>query len=159
MMILILMLLIGLTASHQPDRSSTGGGRAPADSVDFRIAEHRWTHRLLVVFAPSRQDIRFEQQMTRFSTAQDGLRDRDLLVVSLVGGGPSQVEDQPLTAAAEQRLRERFAVGPSAFCVVLVGKDGTEKRRDDKPVTARSLFDTIDAMPMRQREMREDGGG
>jgi len=51
-------------------------------------------------------------------------------------------------------------VAPDAFRVVLVGKDGTEKRRDAEPVAARSLFDTIDAMPMRQREMREqDGGG
>ncbi|MCS4120976.1 hypothetical protein GGP45_001318 [Salinibacter ruber] len=47
-----------------------------------------------------------------------------------------------------------------AFRVVLVGKDGTEKRREAEPVSARSVFDTIDAMPMRQREMREqDGGG
>jgi hypothetical protein len=43
--------------------------------------------------------------------------------------------------------------------VILVGKDGTEKRRNAAPVTARSIFDTIDAMPMRQREMREDDGG
>ncbi len=63
-------------------------------------------------------------------------------------------------AAAARGLRERFDVPRGAFRVVLVGKDGTEKRRAPKPVPARSLFDTIDAMPMRQREMREqDGGG
>jgi len=159
MTVLTIMLLLGLTTAHQPGPSSTGDGKAPADSTDFRMEEHRWTHRLLFVFASSRQDSQFQQQMTRLSHAQEGLRDRDLLLISLVEGGPSHVEGQPLTVAAEQRLRDRFDVSSSAFRVVLVGKDGTEKRRDEAPVTAQSIFETIDAMPMRLREMREDGGG
>jgi hypothetical protein len=68
-------------------------------------------------------------------------------------------DPQPLAEAAVRRLRERFDVAPDVFRVVLVGKDGTEKRRDAEPVTARSIFDTIDAMPMRQREMRESSEG
>ena len=71
--------------------------------------------------------------------------------------GPGE-ETRPLTTAAVRRLYDRFSVGPGEFRVVLVGKDGTEKRRDPEPVTARSLFDTIDAMPMRQREMRQNDG-
>ena len=67
-------------------------------------------------------------------------------------------ETQPLMAAAARRLRDRFDVPDDAFRVVLVGKDGTEKRREAEPVSARSVFDTIDAMPMRQREMQESGG-
>jgi hypothetical protein len=65
------------------------------------------------------------------------------------------MEPQPLTEAAALRLYDHFGVPADAFRVVLVGKDGTEKRRDAEPVTARSIFDTIDAMPMRQREMRD----
>ena len=64
----------------------------------------------------------------------------------------------PLTNASVRRLRDRFEVPQDAFRVVLVGKDGIEKRRDPDPVTTRAIFDTIDAMPMRQREMQESGG-
>ena len=41
--------------------------------------------------------------------------------------------------------------------MILVGKDGTEKLRAHHVVSAQALFALIDAMPMRQREMREAG--
>ena len=35
--------------------------------------------------------------------------------------------------------------------------DGTVKQRFDKPVDAETLFEIVDAMPMRQDEMERDG--
>ncbi|MFN6486616.1 DUF4174 domain-containing protein [Nostoc sp. DedQUE02] len=35
-----------------------------------------------------------------------------------------------------------------------IGKDGSVKRQDTKPVQATAIFEQIDAMPMRQQEMR-----
>jgi hypothetical protein len=151
--------MVGLAVAGRPDTPPPEEGAASADSVNFRMAEHRWVHRLLFVFAPSRHDERFKQQVARLSTDRGGMRERDLLLISVVTDGPNRANGQPLTADAAQRLRVRFGVGHSAFRTVLIGKDGAEKRRDAAPVTARSLFDTIDAMPMRQREMREGGGG
>jgi hypothetical protein len=136
----------------------------PADSVDFRLERHQWEHRLLFVFAPSDTSDALAQQASAFEGHDAGFRDRDLLLLTVTGADQGMhrpvpgADPQPLTGAAARRLRDRFDVPPDAFRVVLVGKDGTEKRRDAEPVTARSLFDTIDAMPMRQREMRESGG-
>ena len=42
------------------------------------------------------------------------------------------------------------------FTLILVGKDGTEKLRSHKAVEVETLFETIDAMPMRIREMMSD---
>jgi hypothetical protein len=39
-----------------------------------------------------------------------------------------------------------------------VGKDGTVKRRSEAPVPLSQVFEQIDSMPMRQREMRERRG-
>jgi hypothetical protein len=50
--------------------------------------------------------------------------------------------------------RRRFHIAPSSFTVILLGKDGGEKLRSTKPLTLQKLRDTIDAMPMRQEEMR-----
>ena len=58
-------------------------------------------------------------------------------------------------------LRRHFAVPDDGFAAILVGKDGTEKLRSDTPVTPVTLFAAIDAMPMRQQELRDrqnDGG-
>ena len=158
MMALVLLLMFGVAAADlSPD--AAGAESASADSIDFRFDDHRWTHRLLFIVTPSRDDASYRQQMTRFADADAGFRERDLLLIEVVEEGPSRLGHQPLTADAEARLRSRFEMMPSAFRVVLVGKDGTEKRRDASPVAARAIFATIDAMPMRQREMRENGGG
>ena len=138
----------------------------PADSVDFRPEHHQWEHRLLFVFAPTDSNAMRAEQEAASEGRDPGFRERDLLVLTVTGQNRGTqraapgAEPQPLTAAAARRLRARFDVPDDAFRVVLVGKDGTEKRREAEPVSARSVFDTIDAMPMRQREMREqDGGG
>jgi hypothetical protein len=64
------------------------------------------------------------------------------------------VADQ-LTAADQQFLREGLKTITSIFSAVLIGKDGGVKLRQTKPITSALLFATIDAMPMRQQEMRK----
>lgn len=54
-----------------------------------------------------------------------------------------------------QAAWKNYQVDPSnALTVILVGKDGGEKYRSGKLTTAQQLFDLVDAMPMRQSEMR-----
>jgi hypothetical protein len=136
----------------------------PSDSVDVRLDEHRWEHRPLVVFAGEGHSDALEAQEEALAGTDEGFRDRDMLLITVRAEGTSRIrrapsgDARPLTDAAVRRLQERFDVPSDAFRVILVGKDGTEKRRETEPVAARVLFDQIDAMPMRQREMREDGG-
>ena len=49
-------------------------------------------------------------------------------------------------------------VAPDAFALLLIGKDGGEKRRDTSVPDLNSLFNLIDGMPMRQAEMDHDSG-
>lgn len=89
--------------------------------------------------------------------------ERDLLLVQVPARGRGQwrgwgsdeaAAARAVSAEAIARLRERFGVAEDAFALILVGKDGTEKRRDEAPVPLQAIFDEIDAMPMRQRELR-----
>jgi hypothetical protein len=131
------------------------------DSVDFRLDAHQWEHRLLFVFVPAEATDRLAAQEEAFSGTDVGFRDRDLLLITLTGAAAGTVRDapgaeaRPLTDAAVERLYDRFTVPADSFRVILVGKDGTEKRRNAEPVSVRSIFDTIDAMPMRQQELRQ----
>ena len=45
-------------------------------------------------------------------------------------------------------------MGAKAFSVVLIGKDAQEKLRRTSPLAPNELFAIVDAMPMRQAEMR-----
>jgi hypothetical protein len=135
----------------------------PADSIDFRLEDHRWEHRLVLVFSPGPVDDRHTEQQKFLAGHEDGIADRDLRLVWVFTEGASRITRRAygkgtyLTARSAERLRERFDVPADSFRVLLVGKDGTEKLRQPEPLTVKSLFQTIDAMPMRQREMREQG--
>ena len=56
-------------------------------------------------------------------------------------------------------LRGQFGIHPGQFCIFLIGKDGEEKRRWESMVGFGVIFSVIDAMPMRQREMKEKNSG
>ena len=146
--------LVAMPASAQPGDSSRD---------DFRLEEVEWQRRVLLLFAPTAQDARYRSQLQRLRAAPDSaFVERDLLLITLPAEGKprrrsweAESQAQPVSAEAALRLRERFGVADEDFAFVLVGKDGTEKRRDRAPVAPEAIFEEIDAMPMRQREMRE----
>lgn len=134
--------------------------RSRMDAADssFSLDRYQWKSRILLVFAPSAKSPAYEAQMQLFEGGEAGFRDRDVITIQVMDEGESRVDDEHLPEAAADRLRERFDVGPDQFRVILVGKDGTEKRCDEAPVKTSAIFDEIDAMPMRQREMQEQQG-
>ena len=124
------------------------------------LAAYRWKSRLLLLFAPDAGDARLVRQEAMLREARTGLSERDQVVLRIAGGRvDALVGAAPEGAQAlADELRARFGVGREEFAVVLVGKDGGAKRREGAPVAPEALFATIDAMPMRRREMRADDG-
>lgn len=114
---------------------------------------YKWKNRLLLVFAPSEASAAYKKQMQLLLEQKAGLEDRDLLIVKLLAKGTNHLDSQPIDEATVDQLRSRFDVGQEEFCVILLGKDGTQKRRDEAPVEPAVIFNQIDAMPMRQQEM------
>jgi hypothetical protein len=51
---------------------------------------------------------------------------------------------------------ENFNIGQSNFYAILIGKDGSEKLRSASAIDTEKLFGTIDAMPMRRQEMKNE---
>lgn len=135
----------------------------PTDSMRVDLSVHEWEHRLLVVFAPSLGADSWAMQRKKWLGSSEEFEDRDLRLYVVAGEATGRFytvldgESKTFTAASARALRRRFNVATDDYAVVLVGKDGTEKRRDLAPVDADAIFETIDAMPMRRSEMREDG--
>jgi len=126
-------------------------GAAAADG----LASLRWQYRPLLLFTPDETDPRLSRQTTELAGDLDGLTDRRLAVLIIDRARVFTTFGAPAPAAETDTLRRRFRVPDDAFQVILVGLDGGEKLRESAPVTRERLFQVIDGMAMRQRELRE----
>ncbi|MGC1503012.1 MAG: DUF4174 domain-containing protein [Sulfitobacter sp.] len=113
---------------------------APADMAD--LSEFRWKKRPVLVFADSADDPAFIEQMELLRAREEELLKRDVIVLT----------DTDPAARSALRLQMR----PRGFMLVLVGKDGGNKLRKPFPWDVREITRSIDKMPMRQREIREE---
>ena len=115
---------------------------------------YRWQNRIVVIFADqdTREDLARQYQMMLIES--DGMRDRDLIVVT-VETDLVEIDGVANPTIRADRLRDAFNVPKQGYSTLLVGKDGGVKLRSRQPVTTEDLFALIDGMPMRQREMRE----
>jgi hypothetical protein len=127
------------------------------------LASLKDKNRVLLIFAPSDQTPDFQRQFDLLSKHRDDLRDRDLILLPIVtiANPPTtadtlRVSHPPIASPTDQlALRHSFHVAPGAFTVILIGKDGGEKLRQHTPISIDKLNAIIDAMPMRQHEMRQ----
>lgn len=138
------------------------------------LDELRWDRRIIIA-AGTDADAhdRFSAELAAHHAA---LVERDLAVYRLEGRElVPLVENAPSVDTLEARVYRELlglhdpaaAVGhafeagepydPVEFLLILVGRDGSVKRRATAPAALVSLIELIDTMPMRQREMGKDG--
>ena len=106
---------------------------------DTDLSSYRWTHRPIVVFANSPEDVNYTRQIKMLESGLNQLLVRDVVV--LTDTNPSEVSP----------LRELLR--PRGFGLLLIGKDGQVKLRKPFPWSARELSRAIDKMPMRRQEL------
>ena len=117
------------------------------------MRSYRWKNRPLLVFAPHRDHAAFKRQQKLLGGRGASLRDRNMIVIFVVGENVSaRYGAAPQQSAAA--LRRQYSVSGKEFAVLLVGKDTGIKRRSGQPVAMETLFRQIDQMPMRRQEMR-----
>lgn len=114
----------------------------PAAATD-PLAASRGRARVLLVFAPTASDPSLAEQRATFAGMREGARERDLVLVEAIG-----------STEVTRPWRATFGVSSEAFAVVLIGKDGGAKLRSATVLDPARLFQAIDAMPMRQEELR-----
>jgi hypothetical protein len=123
-------------------------------TMTFNLDDAQWRDRVLLVFAPSEQFPAYQQHRQQWASVTADRVERQLKLVEVLATGTSRVDGQPMSVASANQLRTQFGIAPSDFAIVLIGKDGTEKQRETSPIAPIEIFRTIDAMPMRQQEMR-----
>ena len=108
-------------------------------SIIFQMGTVPFTnHRIILIFGNNTTLV--QRQLVLLQKDSSGLAERDLIVKQVKPG---------------DYLYESYQIKPDEpFTVILIGKDGGEKYRSANMLTTNRLFATIDAMPMRQAEMR-----
>ncbi|MGJ5203388.1 DUF4174 domain-containing protein [Bradyrhizobium sp. HKCCYLR20261] len=122
--------LLGWIAMPHPSDAS------PLDS-------YRWKNRLLVVTGSD--GAATQQQRRIYDAAKAGMSERAIVLL--------QADDD---STSSRQLRAALGTDGRRFRVYLIGKDGHTAFASDEPISAEALFKRIDAMPMRQDEMRRD---
>ena len=131
------LLLLTVTAMMLPSITS----------AQDDLSQYRDKNRLLLVFAPSKSDSRWQKQNALLKESAEAFRDRDLVRFDYLEKGGT-----PGTA-----LRTRYEIKPGQFRVLLIGKDGHVASGGPTPVSLAELTGQIDRMPMRRDEMRRRG--
>jgi len=111
------------------------------------ISDFQWKYRLLVVSGAD------DSIVNLLATQKPGLDERDLKVFILSGAGEKSFPAKPELA---EEFKARLTPPAGKSMVYLIGKDGrTILEWPLADFTFAKLYGSIDAMPMRQREMRE----
>jgi len=134
-----LALSLGLLSA-----SAVANSQAPLTG----LASLRWQHRIILV------DARTPDAIERLRAAQGAVDERDIVWFVSNEGRLQSNYPGPLSDALAAEL-ERQYFSRSGAAVFLIGKDGGLKVSDQRLDLAR-LFERIDAMPMRRREMEGD---
>lgn len=137
-----------------------------ADSRGSPLESLEWERRVLLLFADQPADPWAYRQRLEILEDRCDFNNRDLILLEVYGTDAparatglwldgSAMEEVSLQTFENAALRAFFGV-ESGYSLLLVGKDGGEKRRELLPVSVHKIYAQIDGMPMRQREMRDD---
>jgi hypothetical protein len=120
----------------------------------YPLANHRWNHRVLLVFANSEGDGDARVLGRALAASRCETEERDMVIGWIVQDGASRLGDAEISRETAGLLRESLEVAPGGFAVLLIGKDGGVKARYAEVPALAELFALIDGMPMRRSEMR-----
>ncbi|WP_197022154.1 DUF4174 domain-containing protein [Sediminibacter sp. Hel_I_10] len=120
------------------------------------LKKHQWEDRLILVFAKTSENLEFQKQLNELKAHEDGLKDRKLIVYRITPQSYATGFSKNTPWSQNATLFTDFMKSNDRFKILLIGLDGGIKLKASKIVAAGTLFETIDAMPMRRAELGDD---
>ncbi len=141
--ILLIVLFIGFTL----DMESVANQKKSLKAILEEKKDHR---RVLLIYGRDDAQHYIIEQQESLNEVRDGLAERELDVMILVASLLPEPDRWYL-------MHSEFNLVPQEnYMGWLIGKDGSIKQTYKKPVSTEDLFTTIDAMPMRQQEIKHE---
>ncbi|WP_157686845.1 DUF4174 domain-containing protein [Nonlabens sp. Hel1_33_55] len=127
------------------------------DSQDLK--NHQWKNRIVLVLSNDAANEHYKAQIADLKSVKEECAERKLVMYQVL---PSEVRLQKFDGSKSEKWNEssdlfkEFMQKDDEFKMVLIGLDGSVKEERNEPMSSKELFDIIDSMPMREREMRKD---
>lgn len=118
------------------------------------LDDHQWKNRVLLVITNDLESQTYTSQIEEFNNNNQEFKDRKLIIYSVLqnkyrlenSGNPSWIKNSELYIT--------YNTNASNFKIILIGLDGGIKIEQNKLLTTKELFSTIDGMPMRRSELK-----
>lgn len=121
-------------------------------SYSQQIEKHQWKHRVLLIFSEAKNGVTLKKQLQLLEKDKEGLQERKLIVYSFTKTEFRYQFENEWQKSSE--IYEQFVKSNNPFQVFLIGLDGGIKLDTSQLLTLQQLFNTIDGMPMRKRELK-----
>ncbi|WP_169315238.1 DUF4174 domain-containing protein [Bernardetia litoralis] len=124
------------------------------------LAQYQWKNRIVVIFSENKENDIFKKQIQLFLENKEELKERDLVIFQVFKNEGRNPNQKIISNSDIELLQKRFdfhfdTENKNNFAVFLVGKDGgTKLKTENKTLNIENLFGVIDAMPMRQSEIK-----
>lgn len=119
------------------------------------LKKHLWKERVVLVFEQQEENATAKAQLSAFESDEPGMKERSLAIYQIYDTTGKNPQKTSLNTTEIDALRKHYQPKSEGITVILIGKDGGEKLRKNSILAVQDLFDTIDAMPMRQSEMKK----
>lgn len=122
------------------------------NSFSQELSKHRWKNRLVLLVVQDSSSQLLQRQLDAFEMQKKGLHERKILVYTVTPNGFKKGEE---SWKYSKTLFKKYYQNTTPFEVILIGLDGGTKTRKKEVLSCEALFAIVDAMPMRQNEIRK----
>ena len=135
----ISLVLFALTASAQND-----------------FSKYKWRNRIVVFSTTSLETESFVTHWQYMKNSTKKIEDRNIQLFVLAKGRLYDKDLKVVSGFQVGPLRQKYQIPNTYEGITLIGKDGGVKFQKTFPLDVKIIFETIDQMPMRKSEMREN---
>ena len=130
------------------------------EAQQSKLKKHRWQNRILVLKTDSKQNDNFVNQLQELKQHKVGLIERKLVLYTVIED-MVYFDNFKSKDPASYKLNDLDELsdifGSEDYEIILIGLDGGIKVRDIQKTSIKQLFEIIDVMPMRRRELKNKG--
>jgi hypothetical protein len=114
-------------------------------AIGLDLDQYQLNRRVLLVFAPNPDDVRYEEQHRYLKDEKDLLDEWRVVEFGIFEDGPSFAEQRAVSREDSERARARFGLEKGAFRLSLLDLDGTEILSSSEPIPVEDVIEVIEA--------------
>lgn len=128
----------------------------PKNTEAQSLDDYQWENRILLLVDSAPDTDALLAQLDILTDDKKALKERNLIIFRVTPNAV-QASDGSQTQLQAEKIYADFNLDSTFAGTVLIGKDGGSKLKKPFEVSAGTIFELIDGMPMRRAEMREEG--